>query len=452
MISVRSFLSFPLSKKDTFLHILLIAMTIIVAFNANGTMKETGKLVASLQLVFIISHLSHYKGLQALANLYKKHNLILWFALLWLVSSTLSTLYATLFEHLAHSQIRTTIYRETFVIVHVLFILSCSSFLLNAGIQVSSYFKVFGFCLLAILLYYSWLINMEPPRTADEWFRSPPLFRHIREVGWFAAIGFAFSTNQYLSATSCKRFDANNIFWASVAIASLSLILWTGGRAVIFSAFVCLCLLLARNFHRSPIAIRTALRLALMVVCSLLIAKSLTVAEWNGLDRILGTTYSITTTTPGQVSADSLTTGRAHMWSAALNAVKDNPLLGLGPNGYSRILPRLYGMQPHNIVVQVLVEWGVIGALLITPIGLFLIIRCIKILFKSENADLVSASLVVLILSLNSFFSGTLFYSYPVFFFCLALSACLAFPPPEASKQKSFKPRLKTATPSPYMP
>ena len=67
----------------------------------------------------------------------------------------------------------------------------------------------------------------------------------------------------------------------------------------------------------------------------------------------------------GVRNLDEALTGRLQMWRHVWEAWRPHPFFGLGPDGYLFIEPSLYGVQPHNFILQSLVEWGIPGTLLI---------------------------------------------------------------------------------------
>jgi O-antigen ligase len=65
------------------------------------------------------------------------------------------------------------------------------------------------------------------------------------------------------------------------------------------------------------------------------------------------------------LSGESLSTvsnGRMGIYSLALNHVTDSPLLGLGTAGYSALEGSFKNLTyPHNMFIEVLIEWGLVG-------------------------------------------------------------------------------------------
>ncbi|NRB42703.1 MAG: O-antigen ligase family protein, partial [Pseudomonadales bacterium] len=126
------------------------------------------------------------------------------------------------------------------------------------------------------------------------------------------------------------------------------------------------------------------------------------------------------------IDLNRFSTGRTNIWKAALSAADESPWLGLGPNGYLFIDDRPYGIQPHNLIVQFYVEWGVVGG------GMFILLLLFSVyfggrilLYKSMGEIPVvyhAAALIILVLSLLGLLDGTYFHSQPVFYLTIAFA------------------------------
>ena len=103
------------------------------------------------------------------------------------------------------------------------------------------------------------------------------------------------------------------------------------------------------------------------------LSQQVSLFEWNGFHRHL-TPIEKPITTTELSNINQISTGRSEMWALSLQAMSASPWFGLGPYGYFFIENRSYGDQPHNFLIQFLVEWGVIGTLLL----LFALILVLK--------------------------------------------------------------------------
>lgn len=103
------------------------------------------------------------------------------------------------------------------------------------------------------------------------------------------------------------------------------------------------------------------------------------------------------------------TNGRAALWSQAYTGFAQHPLLGLGTGGFASLNPgELY---PHNILLEVSVELGLVGALLIVGIVASSMRRLFALWRAASGRDKLDAAVLVtlfLIALLNALFSGAI--------------------------------------------
>jgi O-antigen ligase len=111
--------------------------------------------------------------------------------------------------------------------------------------------------------------------------------------------------------------------------------------------------------------------------------------------------------------------GRINVWLHTLASIKESPWIGWGE---SQLRLRLgddfpFG-QPHNIILQILHAWGLIGLGLIVYISLW-----IRVKFMDKlSDDMLPFAFPTIILLLFSFIDGSLYYVNSVFIFVVCLS------------------------------
>ena len=101
-------------------------------------------------------------------------------------------------------------------------------------------------------------------------------------------------------------------------------------------------------------------------------------------------------------------------------------LFGLGPQGYLLMPNHIFGVHPHNIIVQFVVEWGVSG----TVLFLFLLIkgfwvglkRNVLETGKSINKYKLVAGAVITTLSIHALFDGTYYHPQPSIYLAIAFA------------------------------
>lgn len=100
--------------------------------------------------------------------------------------------------------------------------------------------------------------------------------------------------------------------------------------------------------------------------------------------------------------------GRSELWSLALTAFNQHPLLGIGWGGFDALSPQLF---PHNILLEVAAELGIVGAIVIVCIIGAMVGTFVKLWRISYGRDkLLTALLVSLFLTalVNASFSGAI--------------------------------------------
>jgi hypothetical protein len=76
--------------------------------------------------------------------------------------------------------------------------------------------------------------------------------------------------------------------------------------------------------------------------------------------------------------ADSSSAGRSALWGFALELINSNPFKGIGPMHFAEIHYQQPVAHPHNIILQLLAEWGIIATLLLTGIAIYGLVKWIN--------------------------------------------------------------------------
>ena len=75
---------------------------------------------------------------------------------------------------------------------------------------------------------------------------------------------------------------------------------------------------------------------------------------------------------------------RTFLWHAAIEEFKKHPIMGNGARYY---LIKYNGFFPHNIILEAMVDFGVIGAVLVILIGLYCFIRAVRYYLKTNDEN-----------------------------------------------------------------
>lgn len=234
---------------------------------------------------------------------------------------------------------------------------------------------------------------------------------HVRQLGFYSLVGAA-------AALGLAAGQAGRSYWLSVLAASLMLGLsfWSGTRG-------------------SPVALLAALILGAILVPALRTVRLLGAAILSGAGGLLlSLIYLPPASFFGLVrisqsvsggSVEELGSGRVAMWREALRAVGDRPLFGHGEAPMGLLIDNPYALNhPHNVILQVLLQWGAVGALCFFTLGAALCWRAWRRIgpagSEAAPAFLVAASLLVMAL-----YEGSFYHPYPVMMIAVSMAFLL---------------------------
>lgn len=158
-----------------------------------------------------------------------------------------------------------------------------------------------------------------------------------------------------LAATALLATAARwRVVWMITGIASWGGLLWTGSRAPLLALLASLAgwMIFARGNTRRRLALATASHLAGGLLLSWVLQAN---RPWLGWMRMWQRTVEVSST-------QELTANRSDFWHGAWTHFLASPWWGYGPDAYRFLLPQLEGAQPHNAILQWLLDFGVLGA------------------------------------------------------------------------------------------
>ena len=226
-----------------------------------------------------------------------------------------------------------------------------------------------------------------------------------------------------------KDRNASNFLFAIVSIASIFASLLSGGRGVWIAAILTVVIVLLLN----PLNWGKNAKLIVLSSFIGIIFISYFIPQTSVKDRVDMTVSNVTSWVM-HGKADTSSGARLEMWKAALEVIKENPIIGVGEDNYALHQKKLIEQgridkfvgnftHPHGEYITSLVEQGVIGLLafifvLLTPIMFFIKIIKHNSFNYRERVLATSGMLISLHYSFYSFTSGvfdhqstTLFYA-----------------------------------------
>ncbi|WP_432473223.1 O-antigen ligase family protein [Amphritea sp. HPY] len=402
------------ADKNRSVATLLVCISVAVCLSGVANSFATAFYVAIYELIFILYfYLLEHRIITFRWLRNDKPLLIL--TLFWLILLTLSLL--QLFANEApYLQLLAASLKYGFILIHILFALCLSSYLSSLKYPASQalYSIPVAVCIIALVYFFS--LRLFPPVTGFDFIENPPLATNVRHIGFICTVGATVSGFWILNLSLENRFSLIAIL---LTLINFSLLFWLGGRTTIGSALISLTLAGFFLKYLSKIKLTNVLLLLLLIFSATWIATFTSVFPWN--DATQGVN-SLPTDNEGY---NRFTSGRLDMWRLAINAALESPWLGLGPEGYRFIPDKQIGVQPHNLFVQLFVEWGFLGGaafLLLLGYGL---IKCLMITWRcrySQDKSSLPALMVVIALTLHSLTDGTYYHAQPLFLLALGFS------------------------------
>ncbi|CAA0100103.1 Uncharacterised protein [BD1-7 clade bacterium] len=375
-----------------------------------------------IQVVFAFGVLIAYRKhqLNLLAGFRQAYPIAFYLLIAWLCWTFLSLGRVLLFDNELKSQIALAIIRQFYFVTAICFVIALIKYMRITGMQYSVLFNTMAAGLLATLAYLLVSFHFGPTPQSKFWFLGLPLAGHIRvisSVGGPVMLICAVYLLMYRSINTPRAFAT-----ISVLIAGWSAIFWTGGRTGMSAAILATLILVIFSGVFQRRTIKRVPALVFCIVCGFFIADQLSVFSWNGLGRTVDTIKAVSEA-PESIAAQS--TGRAYMWEVSLNAAMAHPVFGLGPSGYVFIPERPFGTDPHNFLIQFLVEWGFPGTILIITLMLHALVHGVRQLptaFRENDLTYISGAAIVLVLSLYGITGSSYFHLQPLLYLLIGYS------------------------------
>lgn len=183
-----------------------------------------------------------------------------------------------------------------------------------------------------------------------------PLYAHHRIFGLHLIGGAVASVALLATATPSLR---GRLVWLIVGGVVWAGLLWSGGRAPVLAVLAALggWIALGSSALRRQLLLAIALLLPLgLALSALLWTDQPELGWWHAWNR------GGAATAPGETAVARFTSTRSEFWSSALGHARERPWIGRGPDSYRYLTPKLDGQQPHNFLLQLLLDLGIAGA------------------------------------------------------------------------------------------
>lgn len=247
-----------------------------------------------------------------------------------------------------------------------------------------------------VLVIKKWIV-LDHPYLYD-WVYEIGFFGNIRYVAILTSMGLICSLYLMLQANRLKR-----LLFLFSSILIMSFIFWSGTRSV----FISITLISLYFIYTSTNRLKNTLFFLLIGSTSIFIASRFPVDKSSlGLERI------------GNLS----TSGRIEIWIDTIHYIMKKPFFGYGAESFGSV-HSFYGgsashlVQAHNMILQVLIEFGVVALFILSIIFISSFIK-----IKQTTCPLTDQTLFIAIV-INyltiGLFDGVAYYSFSLYFLAL---------------------------------
>ena len=236
---------------------------------------------------------------------------------------------------------------------------------------------------------------------AFDWVGGWPAVTHIRHFGYYAAAVIAMCVG--FAATERRSWMFTLLIFAMSA--GFAFALWTGSRGSVVGVVGAMVV----GAVLFP-AMRGLLLWAETGISALLGALVANALPAHG--PLMGIGRTVTQT----VGSGDVSTGRTQLWLHALGAIEKRPLFGYGEDQMSTVAPFGGLGQTHQVILQVLMAWGVVGLACVAVLVIWFLMRSLPAV-RRDQTELLPPTLAMLALAIMAMFDGALFHVLPVSIF-----------------------------------
>ena len=404
------------------LHTLILVT--VFAIPLCGSLELFALLAGLLLCITLTALLSKDKPLQHSLNHLKQNYAIAYYAGLSWLTFTFISLIIIIFED--HSLIRKLggTARQVYILLEIGFALVLIYQISNKRVSANTIIYCLAGGFFTLIAYQTMALMHIATSDTIFWSWTPLMAPNIRDTGTIAsAITIVF----FCIASSSKQLKT--VFIVSLLMTlSWTYLMWTGGRTgnaaiLMMVSFISICYLFIPPFKPKALLIGLSSCFLAFNLCN-----QLAVYNWNSFQGVTkkhsGNIFNLTEGIPEipetpianrpQVNNKKTSDGRIRMWGNAWLAFQRAPIIGLGPNGWffspEKEASGATQDQPHNLFLQCLVEWGIIGSALFFTLLLGIVLPKLRGFiqaFKQQDSIYLASGSMILTLSLHSLTSGT---------------------------------------------
>ena len=395
--------NYDIILENYFYFFILIAPILTIYDDTQAVIR-----VLVLQIIFISMLLIKKDFIKLIKQLLNNNKVTVIILASFLISTTISFIISPAkVEHWGFNFVRQ---RYLELIVYFFFFIFIFVYLSKTIINFKKFITVI---ICSSLIFVNFIYIQGFLKSGSEIYKLLSLYSEIRGPG-LVLTSFVSCFVGYLTLSN------NNINYKDILILSLllSLVYYFGGRGNLLSIFIICALsmiykkIINQKYYSLFLTFLISFSLAWIILKTIVFLYSI------GTDNIQGT-YSLI-----RIEKKDFY-DRIEIWIASFNLLKDSLLFGYGPNAFLVlqsnnlltiegwwIKSNMFPTHTHNFIFQFLVEWGLIGTLLILFLMTKNILKGIIILIKKQNKYLIIPVLNVAGLTAHGMVDGT--YIHPV--------------------------------------
>ena len=422
-----------MTKLKNFDNILFLLISSVIFITA-GDFIEDYKKIIFLKLV-IISIISFKINLfREIKTELKENEIVSFILILFVISITISfiispsKIYQFAFEWLRIRYLDTITDIFLFVFLYLYF----KDRNINYNYLIKS--VIIPGVVFSIFIIYTFILNKGLSNTNKEII----FFDGTRMVGMLVTVLVAF----YLGCLHSiyKEKNIQNTFILTIFITLAILLMGRGPIVSVLATYFFMCIILFIN----KIKFMNEFIIFVFSIClSILLAQI--------IFQILSSSNDFVYRTKDDLL---VTFDRINLWKYGFIVFLENPYFGKGPGGFAVAAyndfyaNKSYGNfiiddsfthnHPHNFILQFIIEWGVIGTLLIFILLIILGLNSLKYYFKLKKHHLLISGLSLTSLTFHGLIDGALYHATFTFYFVLFLSILCA----EISNKIKYTPKV----------
>lgn len=417
---LRAF-GFDLHSPAQFLQLLLLGLVFSSALLTGHWGIGNSRIVMYHELVYIVVFCVAFPWYERLVRLVLENRGVSLLLCFWVVAVSLSFFLSPLeLKSLTVARFR---YAET--LTHLVFGIAVLILVLGERFPLRKILVVLVLsnCLVVLQAILVWHFSSDPAiHTQRMWMYHFPMSGHARHAGYNMFVAVLAAMGLLLGSRALKSAVLSVVALLLLA----SCLFWLGGRAAVLSVLV--GAIISVWMLRPKVSQAKVGLLVVLLAASVFIAEKASQFPFNGLSSSVSRSVNAE-------DLNGLSSSRIAIWEQSLEQMQGHWLLGFGSQAYlflpDKVAPKT--SSPHNFLVQFLLEWGLLGTLVICFVLAILAYkaRCLLAVKRERLASpqawyLTAVVAIVVGLVFHALLDGTLYHGKPSFYFVLFAALCFS--------------------------